>query len=119
MPGKTGEQIRILLGGDWSMNGLTQQLPHLVEHLASLPDSNANKEHMKDSRANLAELALVGINEFDASGCQLLAIFLNNLKQRGVMPRIMAIPDAIRKKIQFLGFDREIGPYFETKQGCV
>ncbi|MDA8413855.1 MAG: STAS domain-containing protein [Desulfobacteraceae bacterium] len=119
MPEETAAQIKIPLGGDWSMNGVTSQLPHLVEQLATLSACGINMEGMGDSKAHLAELTLAGINEFDASGCQLLVIFLKNLKQRGVMPRIMSIPDAIREKIQFLGFAREIGPYFETKQGYV
>jgi anti-anti-sigma regulatory factor len=119
MSGKTADKIRIPLAGDWSMNGVTHQIPHLVEQLASLSGSLSSKESQTCAAANPPEVVLSGIDELDASGCQLMATFLHNLKQRGVMPLLTDVPDAIKEKIQFLGFGRELGSYFKTLQVCV
>lgn len=119
MPEKTADKIRIPLVGDWSMNGVTYQIPHLVEQLASLSDTISNQESQNYIAANPPEIVMTGIDELDASGCQLMATFLHNLKQRGAMPLLINVPDAIKEKILFLGFERELGAHFETLRDCV
>lgn len=119
MSGETSDRIRITLNGDWSMNGVTRQLPHLVEHLATLPDSLSSKDRQASGAEIQSEVVMAGIDELDASGCQLLTLYILLLKQKGVMPLLTDIPDAIKEKIQYLGFGRELGTHFETPQGCV
>lgn len=119
MSGKTADKIRITLGGDWSMNGVASQLPQLVEQLASLSNSLSNKESLVCAAECQPAVVMAGIDELDASGCQLLTLFVQVLKQRGSIPLLTDIPDAIREKIQFLGFARELGAYFEAPLGCV
>lgn len=115
MSQKTADKIRITLDGDWSMNGVTDQIPHLVEQLAFLPDSLSENE-LQSSRPEIrSEVVLTGIKELDVSGCQLLALFIQVLKQRGVMPLLTDIPEAIRDKIRFLGFSHQLGAHFEVQ----
>ena len=100
---KTTETFRVCLDGDWSMSGVAEQFPLLVKHLSVLTDSQSIEEF----QSGLPEIDLAGINALDVCGCQLLAIFIRNLRQCGVTPRITNIPDTFRSKIHFMGFDRE------------
>ena len=100
---KTTETFRVCLDGDWSMSGVAEQFPLLVKHLSVLTDSQS----IEVFQSGFPEIDLAGINALDVCGCQLLAIFIRNLRQCGVTPRITNIPDTFRSKIHFMGFDRE------------
>lgn len=119
MFGKTADKIRIPLVGDWSMSGVTHQIPHLVEQLASLSGSLSSKVGQTYAKGYSPEFVMTGIEELDACGCQLLATFLHNLKRRGAMPLLTDVPDVIKEKILFLGFGLELGAHIETLQDCV
>ena len=105
---KTTETFRVCLDGDWSMSGVAERFPLLVKHLSVLTDSQSIEEF----KSALPEIDLAGINALDVCGCQLLAIFIRNLRQCGVTPRITNIPDTFRSKIHFMGFDREFNLSF-------
>lgn len=104
---QTTEPIKICLDGDWSMGGVAERFPLLARHLSTVSDFQSGDEFQTSESHSLPELDLTGINALDACGCQLLALFVRNLRQRGVTPRLTNIPDAFRSKIHFLGFDRE------------
>ncbi len=44
------------------------------------------------------------VSDIDACGCQLLALFLENLKRRGTAPLLAAPPLALSEQIEALGF---------------
>jgi ABC-type transporter Mla MlaB component len=119
MLGEKTDNNNATLGGDWSLSGVINQLPYLVEHLASLSDTLSDKESQVSTATNPPEVHMAGINELDAGGCQLLTLFVHLLKQKGAIPRLTGIPDAIRRKIIYLGFARELGIDFDTPRRCV
>ena len=106
---ETTEAIRICLDGDWSMSGVAERFPALAKHLSAWPDSQSNEELQGSTSCGLPEIDLAGIDALDACGCQLLALFIRNLQQRGVTSRLTNIPEVFKSKIHFLGFDREFG----------
>ncbi|MFA7059533.1 MAG: STAS domain-containing protein [Pedobacter sp.] len=103
----TTEKFRVCLDGDWSMTGVAERFPFLEKHLSVLTESQSIEEFQSSESYGFLEIDLAGINALDVCGCQLLAIFIRNLRQCGVTPRITNIPDTFRSKIHFLGFDRE------------
>ncbi|MBJ6800991.1 STAS domain-containing protein [Geomonas propionica] len=44
------------------------------------------------------------VDDIDACGCQLLALFLESMKTRGATPILAAAPAALRERIDALGF---------------
>ncbi|GFO64885.1 STAS domain-containing protein [Geomonas paludis] len=65
----------------------------LVERLDGMPE-----------QAGGAAIDLCRVDDIDACGCQLLALFLENLKRRGAAPMLTAAPAAVRERIVTLGF---------------
>lgn len=119
MPQKTADKIVITLNGDWSMNGVNHQIRNLVEVLETISNSLPDTKYQAGAAEKRSEVVMTGIDELDVSGCQLLTIFVQLLKQKGVMPLFTDVPDQIKEKIQVFGFDRELGTHFKTLQGCV
>jgi len=117
MPQNTADKIVITLSGDWSMNGVNHQIQNLVEVLETISNSLSNPERQPSAAEIESKVVMTGIDELDASGCQLLTLFVQLLKQKGVMPLFTDIPDAIKEKIQVFGFDRELGAHFEATRG--
>ena len=94
---------RIVLNGDLSMVGVTEQFPLLAQYLAKLATVATN-----DLEQNLShEIDLIGLQALDACGCQLLAAFLRNLRQCGAGV-LLKLSDDYRVKIHSLGFDNEL-----------
>ena len=104
---QTTEAFRVCLDGDWSMSGVADRFPFLAKQLTTLSESLSIEELQSFESCGLPEIDLSGINALDACGCQLLALFISNLRQCGKAPRITNIPDTFRSKIHLLGFDRE------------
>lgn len=104
---KTTEAFRVCLDGDWSMSGVAERFPLLAKHLSLLLDSRESEELQNSESNSLPEIDLNGINALDACGCQLLALFIRSLRQCGLTPCVINIPETFRSKIHFLGFDRE------------
>lgn len=95
---------RITLTGDLSMVGVKEQYRHMERYAVSQAEAVAAG---REQNAPL-EIDLDGVRELDACGCQLLAVFLNNLRQRGTTACAFKLNDAHRIKIHNLGFDDEI-----------
>jgi len=111
MYGAASEKMRIRLQGDWTLNGVSCQLPHLVQHL-----TNSQIDGMQagcETRVH-HEVSLAGIELLDVCGCQLLTIFVHNLKKRGATPLLIDVPDAMGEKIALWGFGRELGTFQES-----
>ena len=95
---------RITLTGDLSMAGVKEQHQLLEQHAVRLAEAVAAG---REQNAPL-EIDLSGVQELDACGCQLLAAFLNNLRQRGTTACSFKLDEAYRMKIHDLGFADEI-----------
>lgn len=111
MYGAALERMRIRLQGDWTMNGVSCQLPQLVEHLKSSQIDGMQavcETHVHH------EVSLAGIEQLDVCGCQLLTIFVHNLKKCGATPLLIDVPDAMGDKIALWGFGRELGTFQES-----
>lgn len=105
---ETGEMPKICLDGDWSMNGVAETFPNLTNFLAGILGTEASVGLQKCLPDYSPEIDLTGITNFDACGCQLLALFVRSLKESGVSIHLIKMNDALRSKIEFLGFGREL-----------
>lgn len=94
---------RITLNGDLSMVGVKEQFSLLAKYVARPAEAAA-----AGCERTPHEIDLTGIQGLDACGCQLLAAFLGNLKQRGVEAYSFKLNDTYREKIHSLGFDDEL-----------
>jgi ABC-type transporter Mla MlaB component len=102
---ESGNGLKMLLDGDWSMSGVADRFPALTGCFATLLDSGVQQ---KCSAGAVPEIDLAGVSEFDACGCQLLALLIRTLKQNGISAQLINLSDAFRSKIHMLGFDREL-----------
>ena len=109
---------RITLSGDWSMNGVADQMPYLLEQLALLPEVSSSQEKQPGVAQGQPKI-LVDIDELDASGCQLLTLFVLMMEREGFMPLLTNLTDAVKEKIQYLGFGRQLGARFEAPLECL
>ena len=85
-----------ILQGDWTMDGAGQRLKLLAGELAQLLAA--------EPRPPRVEIRLAELTSVDACGCQLLAVFLENLKRHGIAPAPGFIPPEVMEKIRLLGF---------------
>ena len=105
---ETGEIVHIHLDGDWSMSAVAEKIPVLVEGFARATGSGAVAGPEQCPTGTVPEIDMAGVTEFDACGCQLLALFVCNLRQKGFNTQVINIPDRHRSRIHFLGFDKEL-----------
>jgi len=99
---------KLYLAGDWSITGVTEQFPLLVQHISRAKSADSGDTGQKVEAVELPEIDLSGLTDLDASGCQLLVFFLKTLNQYGIFPTISNIPDIHISKIRSLGFGREL-----------
>ena len=90
------------LRGDFSIEGVGEQWAALLKVLS---ESEANH-----GRADLAPptIDLTQVETLDACGCQLLALFLRRLKDRGMAAPRLTLSQYCREQIHFLGFTDEL-----------
>src|SRR5690242_12607557 len=89
-------QENIVIEGEWTMNEAPERLEFLVGALAGQVEASA--------RHNVADIDLTGITGLDACGCQLLSLYLENLKKHGITPRPTPVPQELRETVSLLGF---------------
>ncbi|WP_298272451.1 STAS domain-containing protein [Geobacter sp.] len=94
---------RITLGGDWSISGVTERLNELTVHLGSLLAGRGAAAPPPKS-----EICVRDVETIDASGCQLLAVFVRHLRRHGFAPAIVNPPEHFRSSVSLLGFDDEL-----------
>ena len=58
----------------------------------------------RDPRPCRIEIDVTGVTSLDACGCQLLAVFLGNLKRCGILPETFGVHPEIADQIRLLGF---------------
>lgn len=103
MPEHADTAARIALSGNWSICCVTERLSELTTHLGALiagRDANASPTR--------SEICVRDVESIDASGCQLLAIFLRHLHRHGFAPAIVNPPEHFRSIMALLGFDAEL-----------
>lgn len=103
---ENGDVSKICLEGDWSMAAVTERFPLLANCFSGLLDSSAAGRQQESSADPFPVIDLSGVTNFDACGCQLLALFVQSLKQNGIHAQLTNMSDTLRSKVDFLGFDR-------------
>lgn len=93
----------IILGGDWTNIGIIERLSEVCDHLGALLSSRRSNAEPLDSR-----ICLSGVETIDASGCQLLAIFFRHVRQHGLRPIVINLPEDFRLSMELFGFSSEL-----------
>ncbi len=101
---KQNEANKLILNGDFSIAGVNDQLPLLIENLARLAEAAPDCFNT----AQPYEVDLSEIQALDSCGCQLLATLFRNLRQRGAGKFSLKLSQEHRQKIHLFGFDNEI-----------
>lgn len=91
-----GSRHLVRLEGDWVLENVAGQVKRLAGQVAELADHQPPL-----ARADI-DLALV--TGIDACGCQLIALFLEQLKRRQVTVRPCHVPEQVRETFIQLGF---------------
>jgi ABC-type transporter Mla MlaB component len=95
---------QLILNGDFSIVGVNEQLSVLAQHLAGVAEVVPGAFN----RGLPYEVDLSGVQVLDTCGCQLLAVLLRSLRQRGIASFSLKLSDDERDKIRSLGFAEEI-----------
>lgn len=96
MPVNNAANCSMTLEGEWSIDRADDLLKLLAAKLALLLET--------DPAPKTAEIDMKAVAELDACGCQLLALFLENLRRRGITPVPCGVPAPAMDKIELLGF---------------
>jgi anti-anti-sigma regulatory factor len=86
----------IHLEGDWTMSGVADNLDSLVLTLNRL-----ESEGEKNIKINCAQ-----IEETDTSGLQLLNVWMECARLRGIEPKLVNVTDHMQRAIRKLGFSQ-------------
>jgi anti-anti-sigma regulatory factor len=86
----------ITLQGEWTLENAADIRTVLAAKLASLQEV--------EERPDSVELQMAEMTGIDACGCQLLAIFLGNLRRDGITPLPCEMTEQVRERIAVLGF---------------
>jgi anti-anti-sigma regulatory factor len=86
------------LEGGWFMDQAVDLQKLLIGKLAEVSEEAAGSGRV--------EIDMVGLADLDACCCQLLAVFLENLKRRGIAPVCCGMSQQLQDKITLLGFSQ-------------
>lgn len=84
------------LSGDWSISGVVNQLDSLSRSLQKLTSGRKKNIHIDCGN----------INSIDMSGLQLLHVWLELVKVRGVDAQLINLPDGMQQTIERLGLGK-------------
>jgi anti-anti-sigma regulatory factor len=90
------------LQGEWVTSEVAERLRLLAKEFDLLL--------AEDPRPASFAMDMAGITSLDACCCQLLAVFLGNLKRIGVTPELGDISPEMSAQISLLGFDEAFAP---------
>lgn len=102
MAGKSAKACRVKLEGEWVVDRASELKTVLIDTLAQIGKSATGRRR--------TEIDMTGITDLDACCCQLLAVFLEELKRRGVVPLPCGMSQTLTEKTALLGFSE----LFET-----
>ncbi|ACM22032.1 hypothetical protein Geob_3693 [Geotalea daltonii FRC-32] len=92
--------LTLSLHGDWSVAGIAGQWALVSAYLAGLKNDNEGA----DEASRRILISMEGIDALDACGCQLMAIFVRDVRKIGIEPCLTAVPDNLHGIISALGF---------------
>lgn len=92
---------KITLQGSWSRENAVERHRLLADHLARLSEG--------DTPAQQAVLDLSNVTDLDACGCQLLALFMENIRRRGISPATCGLGE-LADQVALLGFSEAFTP---------
>lgn len=84
------------LEGDWTMTGVADNIESLVVSLNRMEAEGEKYLHINCGR----------IEETDTSGLQLLNVWMECARLRGIEPVLVNVTDSMRRTIHELGFSR-------------
>ena len=84
------------LAGDFSITGVVKQLASLTNTLKKLEINQNRKLHVDCTR----------ISRIDMSGLQLLHVWKECARMRGVEPQLINLPEHMHRAIQSMGLER-------------
>jgi anti-anti-sigma regulatory factor len=96
MSGNSAATCSIMLEGEWLTDKAADSLKFLAGKLAQLLEADPGPDE--------AEIDMAGVADLDACGCQLLVVFLENLRRHGIVPILCSIPQQVMDRIDLLGF---------------
>ena len=82
-----------ILSGDWSISGVVKQVDSLSHSLQKLESGPNKKLHVDCGN----------INSIDMNGLQLLHVWIECARMRGMEVQLVNLPDSMYKTIQQLG----------------
>ena len=91
----------VILLGEWSVAEALERLDQLTGEFGLLLEA--------EPRAERVAIDMAGVTSLDACGCQLLALFLGNLKRHDVRPELCGTSPEMRVQISLLGFLEALG----------
>jgi anti-anti-sigma regulatory factor len=91
-------ESRHQLTGDWTIAGVMNQMDSLSQYLHELAATCKKHVHIDCER----------IDVIDMSGLQLLHVWIECIRMRGMEAQLLNMPDSMRQSIQRLG----LGNYF-------
>ncbi|HEU0264680.1 MAG TPA: STAS domain-containing protein [Geobacterales bacterium] len=101
MAGRSNGVKRVCLSGDWTIAGVSAQMGELRKIKAS------QKRKADQGEPLPLEIDLSGVEAIDASGCQLLVLWLNHLRRQGGAPHVSGVPAEMTGFFTQLGFALE------------
>ena len=96
MPENSASPCSITLEGEWFMDKAADLLELLADKLAHLLEANPGLAKV--------EIDMAGVVDLDACGCQLLVVFLENVRRHGITPLPCCMQPQVMDKIERLGF---------------
>jgi anti-anti-sigma regulatory factor len=97
--------VLVKLEGEWSVENAVALLEVVSGRCAQLTLENPGLDRV--------QIDWSGVADIDACGCQLLVVFLENLRRRGMAPECRGIPAHARERIALLGFS---GSFAQTEK---
>lgn len=94
MAGKSADACRVKLEGEWGMDQAGALKNLLADRLAGI----------RRAAGTSAEIDLTALTALDACCCQLMAVFLDNMRRRGIVPVFTGMPEQVEETIALLGF---------------
>lgn len=94
MAGKSADACKVKLEGEWGTDQVADLKNLLADHLAGI----------RRAAGTRAELDLSALTALDACCCQLIAVFLDNMRRRGLVPVLTGMPEQLHETIALLGF---------------
>lgn len=108
--GNTNETSFLALGGEWVITVINQQLQCLMGHRKTILSEMAcdAREWTSATPGSAITLDVSRVEALDASGCQLLASFVQVMRGDGVKAGVAEMPASFKELFESLGYHRAL-----------